>query len=169
MPMVIFRACITCITFDIFLEYLLHSHLLRSLIGSKYEVEKVQLYRRWNQNTTGKLILNILLNALHAVDSVYDSRCMRFETELLIVFPQMPRLNLYVFTHGEIFYYQRAVKKFLSIFKYEIALFVSQIRVETLADSSVSRQEVTYAVLISFYFISLLSFLNSSIVKPFFL
>ena len=80
----------------------------------------------------------------------------------------MPRLNLYVFTYGEIFYYQRAVRKFLSIFKYEIALFLSQIRVETLADYSVSRQEVTYAVLISFYFISLLSFRNSSIVKPFF-
>lgn len=115
------------------------------------------------------MILNILLNALHAVDSVYGSRCMRFETELLSVFPQMPRLNLYVFAHGEIFYHQRAVKKFLSIFKYEIALFLSQIRVKTLADSSVSHQEVTYAVLISFYFISLLSFLNSSIVKPFFL
>ena len=94
---------------------------------------------------------------------------MRFETELLSVFPQMPRLNLYVFTYGEMFYYQRAVKKFLSTFKYEIALFLSRIRVETLADSSVSRQEVTYAVLISFYFISLLSFWNSTIVKPFFL
>ena len=93
---------------------------------------------------------------------------MRFETELLSVFPQMPRLNLYVFTYGEMFYYQRAVKKFLSTFKYEIALFLSRIRVETLADSSVSRQEVTYAVLISFYFISLLSFWNSTIVKPFF-
>ena len=78
---------------------------------------------------------------------------MRFETELLSVFPQMSRLNLYVFTrYGEIFYYQGAVKKFLSIFKYEIAFFLSQIRVETLADSRVSRQEVTYAVLISFYF-----------------
>lgn len=94
---------------------------------------------------------------------------MRYETELLSVFPQMPRLNLYVFTYGEIFYYQRAVKKFLSIFKYEIAFFLSQICVETLADSSVSRQEVTYAVLISVYFISLLSFRNSTIVKPFFL
>ena len=36
--------CIT--TRDIFLEYLLHSHLLRSLIGRKYEVEKVKLYGR---------------------------------------------------------------------------------------------------------------------------
>ena len=66
------------------------------------------------------------------------------------------------------FLLSKGSKKFLSIFKYEIALFLSQIRVETLADSSVSRQEVTYAVLISFYFISLLSFRNSSIVKPFF-
>ena len=48
----------------IFLDYLLHNHLLRSLIGRKYEVEKVQLYRSWNQNTTGKLIVNILLNTL---------------------------------------------------------------------------------------------------------
>ena len=67
---------------------------------------------------------------------------MRFETELLSVFPQMPRLNPYVFTYGEIFYYQGAVKEFLSILKYEIALFVSQICVKTLADSIVSHRKL---------------------------
>ena len=36
-------------------------------------------------------------------DSVYDSWCMRFETELLSVFPQTPRLNLYVFSQAEFF------------------------------------------------------------------
>lgn len=48
---------------------------------------------------------------------------MRFETELLSVFPHTPRLNLYVFTQAKFFIIKGQWKKFVCVFKYDIDLF----------------------------------------------